>query len=191
MSKNEKSMFITGFIDVELWNKATWKAVAVLSNMSTPPILGLAFQNEKAAREIFEGWRERFGSKDVYEELRVSIIEGHIPGEDPGYTVHVNSNVENIFKRAESEGREVPSDVVMTIGRFHRMNPDPSSENLKMFKSEYRRTGAYYIMPCVISKDLKQIKPIFDLAIEKTDVIFRNSKDITKNDLDYVVFRKN
>jgi hypothetical protein len=191
MSNNEKSLFITGFIDVELWNKATWKAVAVLSNMSTPPILGLAFQNEKAAREIFEGWRERFGSKDEYEELRVSIIEGHIPGEDPGYTVHVNANVGNILKRAESEGREVPADLIMTIGRFHRMNPDPSSKNLEMFKSEYKRTGTYYLMPCVISKDLKQIKPIFELAIEKTEVIYRKTNDIKKDDLDYVVFKKN
>jgi hypothetical protein len=191
VDKKRKGMFITGFIDVELWNKATWKAVAVMSNMSTPPYLGLVFQNEKAAKEIFEGWRERFGTKDEYEELRVSIIEGDIPGDDPGYTVHINSNVKNIMKRAEAEKREVPADMIMTIGRFHRMNPDPSSKNLEMFKSEYSRTGAYYLIPCVISKDLTQIKPIMNLAIEKNDVIFRNSKEIKKHDLDYVVFKKN
>ena len=47
--------------------------------MSGPPILGLGFANEDAARQIFKDWNERYGPRDEFEELRVSIIEGKIP----------------------------------------------------------------------------------------------------------------
>jgi hypothetical protein len=82
--KTDLSMYITGPINVDLWNEARWSGILVVQYEGQPPMLGLGFLNEKPARQIFEEWHKRYGDRDTFEELRVSIIEGEIKGEHPG-----------------------------------------------------------------------------------------------------------
>src|SRR6266571_2549572 len=96
-------------IDMPLWDKANWVATVFLSDRKGEklPCLGLAFRDRDAATRIFSAWRKRFGDVDTYEEIRVAIIEGDLPNETPGYTVHVSPNVEGMRARAKAEGTNV------------------------------------------------------------------------------------
>lgn len=188
--KNKKSMLCTGFIDVNLWNEAKWRATVIMSDKKSSPYLGLAFENKKAAIKIFEKWIQMLGHKDVYDELRISIIEGEIPGEDSGYTVHINSSMDNIIRRCKANNVEPMNTLVMTVGRYNRMNPQPYSRNIEIFKEEFNRFLSYNIIPVHITKNM-ELEPLMDLKIEKKELIFRNSKDINEDDIDYVVFNKN
>ena len=186
--KTNPSMFISSPIDLDLWNKAKWSATAFVFQKGRPPALGLAYRDETAARKIFEGWHERYGDHDADEELRISIIEGDIEGEEPGYTVHISSDPEVVTKRYEKAGFPVDGSIFMTWSRINRMNPSPDSKNLEVFKQLYRQYKTYFLLPAVISKDAKSMKPLFDLGIYKGKLHFRNVSEIGRNDLDSIVF---
>ena len=130
--KTNPIMYLTGPINVDLWNEAKWRATFFMGYEEEPPILGLAFENEDAARKIFETWHERYGENDEYEELRVSIVEGEIQGEPPGYTVHVGSDPDAAIKRFKDAGYEfdVDDDIMMMVGQINRMNPSEDSKYL-------------------------------------------------------------
>ena len=187
--RTNPTMYLTGPIDVDLWNSARWRATFFITCATEPPVLGLTFEDEISAIKIFETWRKRYGSSDSYEELRVSIIEGDIPGKEPGYTVHVGSDPDAAIKRFKDAGYkfDVDDDVLMMISRINRMNPAPTSENLEMFKSAYRAFKTYLLAPGVISKDRKSFTPILDLGIFKGKVHIRTVSEIGKNDVDSVV----
>jgi hypothetical protein len=185
--KTNPAMFLSMPIDVNLWNAARWSATFFSYQPGKPPILGLAFLNEAPARRIFEGWRERYGDNDRYEELRISIVEGKVPGEADGYTVHVGPDPEAAIQRFKAAGYAFDSDVLMCISRLNRMNPPPGSTNLATFKALYSEYKTYYLAPGVVPKDGKQLKPIFELGIFKGKVLFRQVSDISENDLDSIV----
>ncbi len=189
MGDEGRNMFVTGVIDVELWNKATWRAVVVGTNGTNPPILGLAFKNKEAAKTIFRQWRKKIGPVDSNEEIHVSIIEGEIPGEMSGYSVHINTNVEGLLKRTKAQGLDISKDYIVTTGRFHRMNPDKNSRNLANFKSEFAKFKSYYLTPVVFYENGK-VELIPELDIQKTKINFRHVEELTPDDFDYVVLKK-
>lgn len=102
--KTDPSMYLTGPINIELWDRARWSGAILMWAPEKPPVLGLAFQNESAGRKIFEEWRSRYGERDVYEELRVAIVEGDIPGADPGYSIHIGTDPEAAVRRFRAAG---------------------------------------------------------------------------------------
>lgn len=185
--KNGKGMLFSSFINIDLWNKAKWKAVFFMTNGNDIPYIGLAFENENEAKKIFNGWINRMGNEDKYDELRISIIEGDIPGEEYGYSVHINSGIGNIIKKAQDNNVEIPKELALTIGRFHRMNPDPTSINLERFKTDYFKFKEYNLIPGVIKNN--KLKTIDGISIKKKEIFFRDSKEITATDLDSVVFK--
>lgn len=187
--KTNPIMYLTGPIDVDLWNQAKWEGIFVICSANRPPVLGLAFQNEEAAREIFAKWHERYGSNDTYEELRISIIEGEIPGEEPGYTVHVNADPDAAIKRFRDAGYKFDDDILMLVGRVHRMNPQSDSNNLELFKRAYAHFKTYFLTPGIITSDKLGFKPILELGIYKGKINLRNVTDIKEGDLDSVVFK--
>ena len=178
--KTNFSMYVTGPIDVELWNEAKWRSTVVLIYPDGPPVLGLGFLNEEPARKIFEKWHERYGHNDEFEDLRVSIIEGDIKDEPPGYTVHIGVDFENTIKRYKNAGLAVDrsNDMFMMIGRMCRMNPAPTSKNLQFFKDAYRVHKTYLLIPVFQKPDGSAFKPILELGIFKNAVHFRNVDEI-------------
>lgn len=185
--KTNPAMFIASPIDINLWNQAKWRATFVVTHDGAPPVLGLGFRNEKAAREIFKGWHERYGENDEYEELRIAIIEGDIAGEDKGYSVHVCLDPETAVERYRSAGYEFDEGLMMTVSRINRMNPSPSSNSLEMFKASFRKHKVYYIVPGILAENDQDIKPLFELGILKSKIVFRKTEDIHENDIDFVV----
>ena len=184
--KTNPIMYLTGPIDVDLWNKAKWRATFFMCYADRPPVLGLAYEDETAARKIFETWHHRYGENDEYEELRISIIEGAIPGEEPGYSVHVGSDPEAAIKRFRDAGYAFDDDLMMMVSRINRMTPPAESTNLELFKQYYKTFKTYFLAPGVISKDRQQLNPILELGIYKGTIQIRQVSEIGENDVDRV-----
>jgi hypothetical protein len=187
--KTNPALYISTPIDVGLWEAAAWRATFFLWEPDKPPVLGLAFRNKTLAREIFAGWHARYGDSDGYEELRVSIVEGDLHGEEPGYSVHIGADPSGALKRLKAAGYEFDRDLLLSISRINRMNPPISSQNLAKFKDNFRRFKCYFLAPGVVSQDGTLFEPMLDLRIFKRVVHFRHVSDIGKNDLDAVVLR--
>ena|ERR1035437_610046 len=180
--KTNPGMFLTGCIDLGLWNKAEWTGTFFITGGGQPPIFGFVFRDATSARKIFEGWVARFGVSDSYNEMRICIVEGDIKGEPPGYSVLVSVNVLNIYKRADDQGINIPKDHVTVISRLHRMNPAPESRNLERFKEEFRKFGCCRIVPVVTEE--KGVRVFQEPYIIKKEIIFRQADEITSNDPD-------
>ena len=178
------NVFFQSFIDSENWDKAKWRGTVFLHDPTgvSPPILGIQFTNIEIGKQIFKEWLERLGKIDAYEELRISIVEGEIPGERRGYSVHISSNTQKTEARARAEGATSNADYAVTIGRVNQMEPELNSPHLPNFKQGYQKHGRYYLIP--VSPDMN---PDFNLAIEKTEIHFRNVSDLTETDVDAVV----
>jgi hypothetical protein len=184
-----KSMFVSSPIDVDTWNDAVWAGTAYFHDPSGKelPALGLVFRNEAAGRRIFIEWRSQFGKSDVSEYLRIAIIEGDVPGEGPGYFVHVGAEPDVVLVRAKVAGIEDTSKLLMSlVSRIHRMTPPPGSPNLPKFKEQYAKFGDYELVPVFIRGGRPE--PAFDLAIRKKKIHFRAVTDVGTNDIDRVCF---
>ena len=187
--KTNLAMFVTGPIDVDLWNKAKWKATFYTEGPDGLPVLGLAFKDEDAARAIFRGWHERYGERDDDEELRIAIIDGDIPGEEPGYSVHINVDTDIFIQRLKRAGYEYNEDLILTVGQIHRMNPAEGSPHLPRFREEYRRAKTYWLVPGVID-EREQVRMMPELRIFKGKVLFKHVSEIHSQDIDSVVLAK-
>lgn len=169
--KTDLKAYIMAPIESELWDLAKWRATAFALDPDSklPLVLGLAFLNRGPAEEIFKGWHRRYGDSDAFEELRISIIEGPIENEAPGYTVHVGADHENVINRYKQAGLEVSDDaLITTISRVNRMNPlDGESPYLKMFKGEFKRFGEYLLVPATCNPDGSNLNLISSLGIRK------------------------
>lgn len=187
--KTNPKLFLTSPIDIELWNEAKWRATFFIIAPTIPPVLGLAFLNPQPARNIFERWHERYGERDLYEEVRISIIEGAIPDLDVGYTVHIGPDLDGAVARYKDAGLEVGDDIFMCISRFNRMTPPRASRNLENFKAAYFHHKTYFLAPGVISEDQSKLEPFLDLGIYKNKIAFRDVGDIGEHDEDRVILR--
>lgn len=183
--------YIMAPIKSELWDMAKWRATAFAFDPASksPLMLGLAFLNKGPAEEIFKGWHRRYGDEDTFEELRISIVEGPIDNEAPGYTVHVGADYENVINRYKQVGLEISDDaLITTISRINRMNPlDGESPHLKMFKEEFKRFGEYLLLPATCNPDGSNLNLIPSLGIRKRQIHLRHSSEIGENDADVLV----
>jgi hypothetical protein len=187
--KTDPTLYFSSPINVPLWDKAKWVATAFLWAPGKIPIMALGFLNREPAVTIFKEWRQRYGKQDVYEELRVAIIEGDIPGEAPGYSVHIGVNWKNLLERYKRAGfTPTDDDQYMTISRFHRMNPLPGATNLASFKNAYKEFGGYLLAPAACKRDGSDLDVNFDRTIAKRELFLRNAEDIGLNDVDRAVF---
>jgi hypothetical protein len=180
-----EQILFQSLIDIDKWNEARWTATAFLhaQDGTAPPYLGLVFENIEAGQAIFTDLLERVGPVDAFEELYVSIIEGGILGEEPGYSLHITSDPSRTQARLTSLGKELKFDQAIVISRFHRMTPAPDSPHLKKFKAEMLTHKRYKLIPLSAT-----VQPQFDCAIEKKEIHFREASGITKSDRDSVVF---
>jgi len=188
--KERRSLFVGGFINPELWDEAKWLATAFVFNgaIKEPPTLAIIFEKEEPARKIIEGWINRLGDIDEYNELRISIIEGDFSEHDKGYSIHINANVSNIVKRSKAEGWNIPEDIFVIIGRINRMNPSENSKNLELFKQFYKVFGSYFVKVGFIKEGSIQI--IEEPYLHKREIEFRKLEDINKkNDIDSVILK--
>jgi hypothetical protein len=188
--KTDLTALLTMPIDPALWYKANWRGTVFMFAERAPPVFGLGFTDEDAAREIFRNWRERYGAGDEFEELRISVVEGDIPNLRPGYSVHVGTDPLNVYRRYNKLGLMTDGDLLLTTSRINRMNA-PDSPKLAAFKEAYRTFKTYFLAPVIVDETgTKIIKPILDMKIYKSQIYFRNATEIGEGDPDSVVVRK-
>ncbi len=181
--------FVHSLIDVDKWNAAGWKGIIYLLDPegANLPCFGIFFENIEAGKQIFSDWRVRLGEVDEYDELRIVIIEGEIPGLKTGYSVCISSDLESVRRRARAEGKDISAEYLVMVSRIHRMKPEPGSPHLPKFKQEYARHGGYYLIP--VSGSLSgKLTPHFEYAISKKQIHFRDALEITKDDMDAGAF---
>jgi hypothetical protein len=181
-------MRITSFIDVETWDQASWTGAlfAVDPEGGAPPAMGLYFRDEAAGRKIFRDWIGRIGRDDEFDLLRVSIIEGDIPAEPPGYSVFLGTDVENYAAYARDQDIDVfQEDYLGVVGRYRRMTPSPGSPHLPAFKASYERHGSYQLIPAYGGEGNPTAD--FDLAIKKKRIRLLRADRLAENDMERIV----
>jgi hypothetical protein len=175
---------LQNFIDIELWNRARWLGVAWIYPPRMPPSMGLLFMDNDLGAEIFSQWQARIGKVDEYEQLRISIIEGSIPGAKPGYNVRIATNIPNVVQVAAENGIADPNVALVAASRVHRMHPPKASKNLAAFKRAYEEHKNYSVFQAVRDTTPSGFKPIYSTAITKSEIFFRQVESIGKGDLD-------
>jgi hypothetical protein len=183
----KKPRHLSSFIDVDTWNIARWLGVMfeVDPDAEAPPAIGIFFADETAGRKIFSDLIGRLGREDEFELLRVSIIEGDIPGEDPGYTVYLGTDPENYGTFCEDQGIDLSQHRLAILGRYKRMNPAPGSPHLATFKTAFERAKTYLLIPVFGTPE--HLRPERSLSIKKTKVRYVQADQLTREDLEAVV----
>jgi hypothetical protein len=173
-----------------LWLLAGWSATTFRWHPTSeaPPIMGLVFENAELGRHLFGNWCAQWNI-DALEEIRISITEGEVPGQDPGYTVHICPDPENFLVRATTDAMVVKDIPVSLFGQMRRMHPLPGSPPLlARFKEEFRKHQEFLLAP-VTRRSEGQLWVDVELGIIKHVVHFRRVADIGPADIDEFVLR--
>lgn len=171
-------------IDTQKWDKAKWSGTLFMGFPPgpdmPPPILGFAYENISAAKDIFQSWRKRYGDDDVKDNLKITIVRGISRGNPAAYAVMVSQNPANVpFSRGKTIG---------FLSRFNRMYPR-TTKNLDLFLEEYSRHGRYVLLPAHLPNKMAPPAPVFDLPIGKHNLTVINAWEIGTNDLAATVLR--
>lgn len=173
------------------WLMAGWSAMAYQWHPTSeaPPVLGLAFENPEVGREIFQCWINRHGHQDELDEIRISCIEGDVPGQDPGYSIHICPDPDNALVRATMEGVVLDMLPFTLLGQVRRFHPlEGESVALSRFKEEFARHQEFLLAP-VERRDDGKLWAIPELGIIKTGILFRDISEIQAGDIDSPVLR--
>ena len=177
--KNHRGMSVTSVIDVHAWDKAVWRGCGYLkTGHAGPPLMALLFENAAAGRKIFERWRERFGEKDVNDEIEISIIR-HLPETNPH---HYCVQVASAYPASSSNTAGRP---VLITTRSMTMEPG-NSENLDMFLAEFEHFGTYYLLPAAGTTNPEFF---YDLVIMKRRLTVKSAGELGKHDIASLALR--
>jgi tetratricopeptide (TPR) repeat protein len=165
-------------INIPLWNAARWSGVFFMGcypDDTYPPTLGLLFKSEGDAKAIFEDWRQRFGKADVNDEIRICFIKGIDKSAPAHYKVHISSNLGNL-----SEANQF-----IITSRINTMTPK-TTVNFDRFETDYKRIGAFYLIPAVLKDEDRQPTLMQDMFILKRNLSVRWAWEIEEHDEDLV-----
>lgn len=190
-ARKRKTLFVSGLIDHEKWEKAKWMpGVSYCFSPEAPPIFTFYFDDLSLGKEIFAKLINIVGEEDKDERIRLSIIEGEVPKQDDGYFVTIGENINATGKIVDDLST---ADVrYIAVGqRTQRMKPKTGSMNLNKFKEEFEKHGCYYIAP---GKQLYDREQGYGAHIEmkysilKKKIEFRNYNEIRDdNDPDVIL----
>lgn len=165
-------------IDTQKWDQAKWNGTLFIwsppGRDMRPPMLGLAYENPSAAKDIFKSWRKRYGDDDVKDDLKITIVRGISRNNPAAYAVMVSQNPDNV---PLSEGI-----LIGFVSRINRMYPK-STQNLDQFLEDYARHGRYVLLPAHLKSKVAQPEPIFDLPIGKRNLTVIDAWEIGANDM--------
>ena len=169
---------VRSVIDIELWDRAQWRGTVFISYPSGPPVLAIAFANGEAGNAIFRAWKERWGTDDQDDNLRVSIVTKVSKERPLDYSIVVGPSLQ---QTADDRGK-----IIMSVSRCHRMVPK-TPENLSRFLEAYNREGRYFLGPAKMGdgEDVFEI-PSMEFAICKWHLNTREAWEIGDDDPDRV-----
>jgi hypothetical protein len=124
---------------------------------------------------------------DLLDEIRISIIEGQVQGENarPGYSIHISPDPDAVLGRATMNDLVMDSKLLPLFGHWNRHYPVPGNPSLlNRFKQEYERHGEFMLAPVVRRNDGQDYMD-YRLGIVKKRIQFRNLSDIVdETDID-------
>lgn len=178
-----KAIPAAAFATHPLWAEAKWSATTFKwhPKSEVPPIMGLVFDNPDAGRELFREAKRQMDHEDRFEEIRVSIIEGPIPGQEqrPGYSVHICAEPEALTAHATLENFLLDKNIAPFIGQWNRHYPDPGIPALlPHFQNEFSKHNEFLLAPVVRRPDGK-LYAEHGLGIIKNAIHFRHLSEIT------------
>lgn len=174
-------MYFSSIINIPAWNRAKWKGTALgFLPDQCMPFMGPTFEDESAARLIFEEWQRNIGAEDIRELIRVAVIQKSRDGSDPSYFVHISANVEVVASEINDDK------YFMMTSRYNKMAPVKVSQYLLAFQENFRRLGRYLLVPTVTRHN--EAVPLFKLGILKKTIHFRFLDEIKdRNDPDVIL----
>lgn len=184
--QHAKSMPAAAFTTHPLWVEARWSATTFQWHPTSeaPPIMGLVFDNAEAGKEIFREAERQMNHEDRFEEIRVSIIEGPVPGQElrPGYSVHISPDPEALDMHATGADFVVDPGIIPYLGQWNRHYPVPGMPALlSRFKKEFAKHKEFLLAPVVRRADGQLFaEPL--LGIIKNIITFRDLSEITTQD---------
>jgi hypothetical protein len=183
-----KTMPAAAFTSHPKWAEARWSATTFRWHPTgkAPPVMGLVFENAEAGKEIFREAERQMNHMDRFEEIRVSIIEGSVVGQEdrPGYSVHISPDPEALAAHATAEDFVVDQQVVPFLGQWNRQYPIRGNpEMLPRFKEEFAHHKEFMLAPVVRKQD-GQLWFECELGIIKNLIAFRQLSDVTPDDPD-------
>ena len=165
-------------IDAQKWDKAGWNGTIFFwsppNDSDAPPVIGLAFENKKKAREIFSGWRTRFGEDDIKGDLQITIVRGIAADNPAAYAVMVGANPDNVPVTKDN--------VFGFISRINRMYPT-STYNLDAFLADYARHNKFVLIPAHLPNKRHPPQPMFDLPVGQHNLRIVNAWEIAPSDM--------
>jgi hypothetical protein len=178
---SHRAVRVRSVIDAHAWDQASWKGTCYLHyGPGRPPGMAFMFEDKDAARKIFVRWRERFGDSDINEEIYLAIVQ-HLPSQSPHhYTLLVTSKFPNASERD-------PKQTILTVSRTLTMTPD-SATNLQQFLEAYRRSGAFYLLPAVITDGVPEVMP--ELGFLKRHISVKDAASVGEHDIEVMALRK-
>jgi hypothetical protein len=109
--RDHRDLGVRSVIDLHTGDKAGWRGVAYpVCGNAVPPMIALMFENEEAAKNIFERWRERFSGVDDNGEIAISIIR-RLPNKSDHHYCMV------IYSKLPDDGTHRPGRLYMTPNR--------------------------------------------------------------------------
>ncbi len=185
-SQGKDSLFFQSFIDENLWATAKWDATAFETGVGHPPTIAVRFKVEDAARKIFKGWIRRLGKRDLYEELRISIVikDSLQASSNKSYHVIISSEPKNTAEYANDHGILLDTKRSIVVARRNEMQPSEDSPYLHRFLLAYLRTGSYYIAPMTAETGL-----MHDLRIRKRELHYLHSDYLRPEDPEFGFLR--
>ncbi|HFG6990484.1 toll/interleukin-1 receptor domain-containing protein [Acinetobacter baumannii] len=183
--KSRKTLFVSGLIDIELWNKAKWNGTAFAYNMldeNDIPILGFGFENPDYGKLIFDAISNRVGKNDTSEKIRISIVTEVDKENIAYYKVMIGPNVSYLDELSEGTDLQDEEKLFMAISRINLMTPS-SSINLDNFLERYKKVGKFYITNILEMREGLGFKPNAidgDNLILKSELIVKTLKEVLK-----------
>jgi hypothetical protein len=179
---------IDELIDIPLWDQARWKGVLFRTQEGTIPVIALVFTDGTAAEDIFKGWLELLGGDDdVDDVIRLSIIDGEIPGHGPGYTIHIAPDPKRVLEGPAGAASTEANPTIFATRLQRMQNPNPA--NLAKFKEAFLQSGQCWLVPSILGPSGPLLHPA--CRIMKRSVLFRTPSDIIdQNDIDRIVLAK-
>lgn len=186
VQQHAKTMPAAAFTTHPLWAEAKWSATTYQwhPRSEAPPLMGLVFENVEAGLEIFREAERQMNHEDRFEEIRIAIIEGAVPGQEhrPGYSIHLCADPEALAAHATMDDFVVDPSIVPFLGQWNRHYPVPGAPSLlPRFKAEFEKHNEFMLAPTIRRPD-GQLYLVPELGIIKNVILFRQLSDITTPD---------
>jgi hypothetical protein len=165
-----------------LWHEAKWTATSYQfdGGGDFPPVMGLAFENCEKGRQLFKNWTGKNGNCDELEEIRITVIEGDIPGDKPGYFGRIGCDSENSMIRATAMGIAIDELPLSVLGQMQRMCPIiGATPMLPRFKELFRKHEEFLFAPVSLRGDGKRWVDL-ECGIVKQTIHFRAIGEIER-----------